>query len=113
MKRRSFIQLAAVGCTSLLSPVLRAPGASRDKKSRPSYGRGFELDELTIPDLQRGMSSGRFTAVFLTRSYLDRIDRIDRQGPRLRAVLEVNPDALEIARALDRERKANRLRGPF
>ena len=59
----------------------------------------FELDELGVAALQDGMKSGRFTAHSLTEKYLGRIDAIDRHGPLLRSVIELNPDALSIADA--------------
>ena len=73
----------------------------------------FELDELTISDLQDGMKPGRFTAASLVDAYLARIDTVDRKGPALRSVIELNPDAHEIAAALDQERKAKGPRGPL
>ena len=66
---------------------------------------------MTVAELQRGLTSGRFTAAALVRRYLKRIEEVDRRGPRLKAVLELNPDALAIAQALDRERKAKGPRG--
>jgi amidase len=66
----------------------------------------LEVLEVTIPELQTAMDEGRLTAAWLTRHFLERIEAYDRSGPRLNAVLEVNPDALEIAEALDRERLA-------
>ena len=66
-----------------------------------------------MADLQQGMASGRFTAVGLVRHYLKRIEEVDRKGARLKSVIELNPDALAIAEALDRERKKNRPRGPL
>lgn len=59
------------------------------------------------------MTQGNTTSVELTRQYLQRIQTIDRSGPTLRSVLEVNPDALDIARSLDAERKAKGPRGPL
>ncbi|HEY2663119.1 MAG TPA: amidase [Candidatus Binataceae bacterium] len=73
----------------------------------------LKLDELTITDLQDGMNSGRFTARSLVESYLRRIDEIDRSGPCLNSVIELNPDALAIADTLDLERQAKRVRGPL
>lgn len=70
-------------------------------------------EELSISELQSGQATGRFSAVSITRKYLDRIEKIDRGGPNLRSVIELNPDALDIARALDRERKSGRVRGPL
>ena len=65
----------------------------------------FELDEITIADLQAGMASGKFSARSITEKYLARIEEIDKQGPALNSVIEVNPEALAIADALDKERK--------
>lgn len=73
----------------------------------------FELDEMTVAQLQDGMSSGRFTSRRLVDLYLQRIQAIDRSGPTLRSVIEVNPDAAPIADALDAERKAKGPRGPL
>ncbi|HVO82025.1 MAG TPA: amidase [Terriglobales bacterium] len=73
----------------------------------------FELDEVTIADLQQGMTSGRFTARSLAEKYLARIEELDKQGPGVNSVIEVNPDALSIADALDQERKQKRPRGPL
>jgi amidase len=73
----------------------------------------FELAELSIADLQEGIKSGKWTARSLTQMYLERIKRIDREGPALRSVIEVNPDALALADALDRERKDRGPRGPL
>jgi len=73
----------------------------------------FELEEFTIADLQRGMESGQLTARSVTERYLERIAAVDRKGPMLRSILETNPDALEIADELDRERNEGRVRGPL
>jgi len=73
----------------------------------------FELDELTISDLQEGMKSGKFTARSLVKKYLDRIDDVDKGGPSINAVIEINPEAASIAESLDRERKDKGPRGPL
>jgi amidase len=73
----------------------------------------FELDEITIADLQKELSSGRLTARSITEKYLARIEAIDRHGPTLRSVVEVNPDALKMADVLDKERKETGVRGPL
>jgi len=75
--------------------------------------KSFELDEITIADLQDGMKSGKFTARSLAEKYTARIAEIDKQGPAINSVLELNPDALAIADSLDRERKAKGPRGPL
>jgi len=73
----------------------------------------FELDEVTIPQLQDGMKSGKYTAQSLVEKYLARIDEIDKRGPAVNAIIELNPDALSIAQALDQERNAKGARGPL
>lgn len=73
----------------------------------------FPFAEATIDDLQRRMAGGELTARTLTAAYLARIEEIDRAGPRLNAVIEINPDALDQADALDAERRAGRVRGPL
>ena len=76
--------------------------------------KAFELDEVTISDLQDGMKSGKkFTSRSITEKYLARIDQIDKQGPALTAIIELNPDALSIADAMDAERKEKGPRGPL
>ena len=73
----------------------------------------FELDEITIVELQDGMKSGKLTARSLVEKYSERIDEIDKRGPAVNAIIEMNPDALTIADALDQERKAKGTRGPM
>ncbi len=73
----------------------------------------FELEEATVTDLQKRMSSGADSARTLAEKYLARIEAVDGQGPTLRSVLEINPDALAIAERLDAERKAGKVRGPL
>jgi amidase len=71
------------------------------------------MEELSVLDLQEKLASGELTALGLLESYLERIESIDRHGPALNAVIELNPDAPGIAAALDRERQAGRIRGPL
>src|SRR6476659_1400095 len=86
----------------LLLPLLQA--------SSPSP---FPLEEATAAQLQEWMTSGRYTARQLTDLYLKRIEEIDRSGPELRSIIEVNPDAGSIADALDAERRTKGSRGPL
>jgi amidase len=83
--------------------------------SRPGEAGGsdFELEEVGVAELQEGMRTGRWTSRSLTEAYLARIDEMDRRGPTLRAMLDLNPDALAIADSLDAERKRGRVRGPL
>jgi len=88
-------------------------GASRPADKPADRVEPFELDELTIADLQQAMQSGKESARSLVKKYQARIEAVDRKGPALNSVIEVNPDALEIAEALDRERSAKGARGPL
>lgn len=115
MNRRQFLQLAALSGGQALAagPVMARPVSWTTPSSDHSHHRHFELEEHSIADLQAAMTAGRETAVSLAKKYLRRIEELDRRGPALRAVLEVNPDALAIARALDHERKAKGPRSPL
>ncbi|MEO5894421.1 MAG: amidase [Vicinamibacterales bacterium] len=73
----------------------------------------FELDEMTLTQLQDAMASGRYTSRRLVDLYTRRINEIDRNGPALRSVIVLNPDATSIADALDAERKSRGARGPL
>jgi amidase len=112
--RRQFLQNAVN--TSAAAAVYPALGAAREitpaQPATPDV-KTFELDEITIPELQDGMKSGKFTARSLVDKYLARIDEIDKRGPAVNAVIELNPDAAAIASALDQERKAKGPRGPL
>jgi amidase len=113
--RRTFLKATVAGTAAALTPLYPARGAAREiEADLPSSDiKPFELDELTISDLQDGMKSGKFTARSLVEKYSARIDEIDKHGPALNSVLEMNPDALPIADALDEERKAKGSRGPL
>ena len=69
------------------------------------------IPEWTMTELQGKMESGELTARRLAELYLERISEIDKEGPYLNSVIELNPDALEIADTLDEERKAGKTRG--
>jgi amidase len=72
-----------------------------------------EFDEITIDELRSGMKSGKYTARSITEEYIKRIKEIDKSGPAINSVLEVNPDALKIADELDKEFKEKGARGPL
>jgi amidase len=73
----------------------------------------IDLEELSIAELQQRMQTGQETARSIVQQYMARIDAVDRSGPALHSVLELNPDALTIADARDAERKSGRVRGPL
>src|SRR6266536_2472876 len=114
MKRRKFLEKGALGCAlAIAQPVSAIAAGSSSPESLAVLPKEFELDELTISDLQEGMKSGKFTSRSLVKKYLDRIEEIDKKGPGLNSVIETNPDAEAIASALDRERKEKGARGPL
>lgn len=113
MKRRDFLRAGALSGAAALVPELARAERVEAKDSNPPKIEEFALDEVTITELQRDMVSGKRTAQSITRDYLERIESIDRRGPTLRAVIEVNPDAMSIAKSLDDERKAKGARGPM
>jgi len=73
----------------------------------------FSLEEMTVTQLQEAMSAGRYTSRRLVELYTERINAVDRNGPTLRSVIELNPEAPSIADTLDAERKSGHVRGPL
>jgi amidase len=102
MNRRRFLTATAIGS------VFAGTNAGK-----PQQKTSFELDEVTVADLQDRLKQGVLTAEGTVELYLERIEAIDRNGPSLRSVIEINLDALAIARALDQERKSKRARSPL
>ena len=117
MKRRDFLRASALGSAAVFihdTTEAGEPAPSSSAIARPGRLPGsFDLEEATIADLQRDMTSGRRTARSIAQDYMERIESLDRKGPSLRAILEINPDALSIAADLDRERKERGVRGPL
>ncbi|HET6892238.1 MAG TPA: amidase family protein, partial [Pyrinomonadaceae bacterium] len=115
MKRREFLRASAVGgVVTLSNPVtLLSSVTATSHAAALKPPDSFELDEATIAGLQVGMKSGKYSARSLTEKYLERIEDIDKKGPALNSVIELNPDAMSIAQALDRERKEKGPRGPL
>jgi amidase len=114
--RRSFLKTAVIGgAVATFTPRYPALAAAREiaQLETSTDIKSFELDEITISDLQDGMQSGKFTARSLVEKYSARIDEIDKHGPAINSVIELNPDALSIAETLDQERKAKGPRGPL
>src|SRR5438045_2072414 len=100
MTRRGFVAAASAtalgGCGRAASPV-----------------SGFELDEISLADIGAGLRDGRWTTRRLVELYLARIEAVDHNGPKLGSVIEVNPDAIALAKTLDQERKDKHIRGPL
>ena len=93
-----------------LALVLSASSISRSVTAGQSP-EPFELNELTIAQVQAALTEGRYTSRQITELYLERIESIDRSGPGLHSVSETNPEALSIADALDAECIRPRSRG--
>src|SRR5579872_2074949 len=93
--------IAAVSAAA--SPLLAQSSATPAAAAPPPP---FELVEKTLAELQADLRSGKETARSLTEKYLARIAATNTEGPELRAVIEVNPEALAIADRLDAERRA-------
>ncbi|HEX8000136.1 MAG TPA: amidase [Pyrinomonadaceae bacterium] len=109
MNRRNFLRYGLLGSAAALA----RPAVSRASLSTNVSAPAFELEELTIAQLQEGMKSGRWTARSLALKYLRRIKELDKSGPAINSIIELNPDALQIAAALDRERRSRGPRGPL
>lgn len=110
--RREFLK------SSLVAGAAASSFAASDQLARaepPPTAKvpSFELDEVTIAELQRRMTAGELTARAVAEKYLARIEDIDRGGPSLNSVIEINPDALAIAAELDQERREKGPRGPL
>ena len=115
MDRREFLVAAAVAATA---PATATASAAAEQTTPPSSAAPEHftpdpVEELTLADIAASFADGRLTSVQLTQNYLARIDKLDRRGPNLRSIIETNPRALEIAAALDAERKAKGPRGPL
>jgi amidase len=102
MHRRSFLQIT--GAAGMATRFPRLAHYARDPVA---------LEEVTLADLRTGLERGSFTSRGLVQAYLRRIQDLDGRGPSLHSIIEINPDALSVADALDRERKAKGPRGPL
>lgn len=112
LSRRVFLKTGlAAGVAGLIAtvPGEQAIAGQAVSAAAPTH----DLEEISIDALREGMARGEYTARSITEGYLDRIEKIDRTGPGLRSVIELNPDALVIADALDRERREKGARGPL
>jgi amidase len=112
MNRRKFLRNSSL--TGLALAPLAGFSTVAEKGDQPEAGnKGFALEEITIDELQKGMRSGKYTSKSITQLYLQRIANIDKSGPAINSVIEVNPDALKIAEQMDSERKRGKVRGPL
>ncbi|MCF7687408.1 MAG: amidase [Cephaloticoccus sp.] len=108
--RRKFLH-GTLAAGAVMATAKSAPLAIADEIGGSAVGDDFPWLEATIDQLQAAMAAGTLTAVALTQAYLDRIAALDQAGPKLNAVIELNPDALAQARAADQARAAGNLQG--
>ncbi len=117
MKRSDFLKntaLATIGIPTLFVANSFTETTDPGKENTAAESNdNFELDEMTVSELQDKMEKGTYTSAQITQLYLDRIEAIDKKGPKLNSIIEINPDALSIAKAMDQERKEGKIRGPL
>ncbi len=124
--RRAFVARSLAVGVALAAPTSRAESAARHARRTPGAADGSvasafaagvppadDLFELTVADARARMERGALTSHALTQRYLSRIDSMDKAGPAVNSVIELNPDALAIADQMDSERKAGKVRGPL
>lgn len=116
MKRSDFLTTSALAAAGIATIFTASSATSEKAKTEHeiepiNIDDDFELNETTVKDLQDKMQSGTYTSTQITQLYLDRIEAIDKSGPKLNSMIEINPDALNIAKAMDAERKAGKVRG--
>lgn len=114
ISRRNLLRNSVMGAA--IVPALSAARVLAADETAPAPAKPFEFDEATIGDLQRRMNSGEISASSLVKAYLSRIEAVDKRdksGPAVNSVIELNPDAVATAEALDKERKAGGARGPL
>jgi amidase len=117
MKRRSFLTTATLGTVGLTTLFVKGCKDVNEnclnEKVDVYANLAFDLDEETISSLKEKLDSGKYTSLQLVEMYLKRIEEIDKRGPTLNAIIEINLDAVSIASKMDNERKAGKLRGPL
>jgi amidase len=112
MQRRNFLKAGSMaGLATLVATSCKA--GTNDQDNDSVQADDFGLNEVTIDTLQQKMKSGVYTSRSITQKYLDRIQKVDKAGPKLNSVIEINPDALKIADAMDKERAAGKVHGPL
>ncbi len=110
MDRRKFLRngsLTGIGLTTIGSFQREISSTLPEKLS------SLNLEEITVSELQKKMQSGEESSVSITKAYLERIKEIDKAGPMLNSIIELNPDSITIAEGLDLERKNGKIRGPL
>ena len=104
--RRQFLKTGLIGAAAVAAASQLELTASAQTSAKP-----FELEEITITELRAGLDSRTLHVQQLVRMYSQRIADIDKQGPAINAVIEMNPDAMALAQKADQERKSGGARG--
>ncbi|WP_317201374.1 amidase [Janthinobacterium sp.] len=107
MDRRDFVRIG------LAAGAVAGSAQARGAPSGPPTAKAAGLLDAGVLQLQELMQVGKLTSHALTSQYLARINSIDKSGPRINSIIELNPEALKIAREMDRERAARKVRGPL
>lgn len=113
MDRRNFLQASAIAGAGILATSALSSCNTDEHKNHIDGNKRFpefELDEITVVELQEKMTSGEYSARSLVEMYTARIEAMDKNGAELNSVLELNPDALAIADKLDAERANGNIR---
>jgi amidase len=115
VNRRGFLQsgLVAGAVAAISAPALARVNSVEGEQPGVPAPQAFEFEEVTLSELQDAMQSGRKSSHAIVAAYLARVQEIDKTGPAVNSIIELNPDALETADRLDAERRAGRIRGPF
>jgi amidase len=106
----SFTRFSILLASAILFLITCKSPVNKQQKNEPD---NRWIEEMTITQLQSGYKEGKFTIAGIVNVYLDRIKEIDRNGPALNSVIEINPDAGQIAAELDKELAEGKSRGPL
>ena len=110
MKRRQFLKASSASWLAITTFDLISCQSNSSSIKPDENAQAFALEEVTIDELQQKMASGELSSRSITEMYLQRIETIDKNGAALNSVIELNPDALSIADAMDKERKDGKVR---
>lgn len=116
MNRRNFLRngsLASLGIPTIFSASIPVSFNNEGQAKKRGIDKSMGLEELTISELQKKMIAGDFTSQSITKWYMERIRQIDKSGASLNSIIEINPDAMSIAKSLDAEREKGKVRSPM
>ena len=112
--RRQFLKTSVAGAVGVtVLPALAGGRELQRDEGKAASVLPFELAEMTITDLQGAIAAGKYSVHTLVQKYLERIEALDKQGPAVNSIIELNPDALGIADAQDKQRQARKPAGPL